>query len=158
MQIGVFKQSIQHFLRIEILFDFYNGANACSVGLVPYIADAGEYRFAFLLNERKHLLKRGSLIDRYGNSVITIFVFPFLSGSKCVFARLMSFPLPVSYAVRISAVFKRYPPTGKSGQGNIFIRSSRLISGFLIFAITASIASVGLCGGTGSSQSDRNAV
>ena len=63
LQIGVFKQSIQHFLRIEILFDFYNGANACSVGLVPYITDAGEYRFAFLLNERKHLLKRGSLID-----------------------------------------------------------------------------------------------
>ena len=32
LQIGVFKQSIQHFLRIEILFDFYNGANGVTMG------------------------------------------------------------------------------------------------------------------------------
>ena len=60
---------------------------------------------------------------------------------------MVSLPRPVSYARRISSDASRKPPVGKSGAGKMRISSSSGMRGFSIMAMTASIASAGLCGG-----------
>ena len=74
-------------------------------------------------------------------------VLPFFSCSKCVRARMVSLPRPVSYARAISSDSSRKPPVGKSGAGISFISSGSGMRGFSSTATTASMASPGLCGG-----------